>query len=155
MKVYMHITTPTMRAIDDTECTHAPPTRNPIFSPLKSALANLSTCPNSPSCLVDPLEQYTRALGHLRRVECVVRSSGLRSCIVVQTLRKWWPIIQPPPDSSFDSILKVERGSLKENRIFWIFWICTIFEPPRTRGTRISETTVKLLLTKSQKVLFS
>jgi len=142
-----YIMTPIMRAINDTECTHLHPSnRKPNVSPLKLVPENLSTCSNSPSCLVDSTGIVYESAGSppTCRVHCVIKRPSIVHC-GPKPPKMMANRPAPISDSSFNSIwglMKVERGSSKENSIFWIFWICAIFELPQTRGTRISEKTV-------------
>ena len=144
--VCTYVTTPIMRTINDTECTCAPPTRNPMSHPSNWPQQIWQHAPTVPAAWLTPLEPYTRALGPLRRVT-VKRPSIVHCGPKPPEMMANHPA--PISDSSFDSIwslLKVERSSSKGNSIFWIFWICAIFEPPQTRGTWISETTVLVLM---------
>jgi len=137
-KVYMHIMTLIMKQsmiLNIHTCTS---NQKPDVLPLKSAPANLSTCPNSPSCLVDSTRIVYESAGSppTCRVRCAIKRSSIMHC-GPKPLEMMANHPAQVSDSSFHSIwslLKVERGSSKENSIFWIFWICAIFKPPQTRG---------------------
>jgi len=71
-----------MRAINDTECTHLhlqPETR---CLALKSTPANLSTCPNSPSCLVDSTRTVYESAESpsICRVRCAIKWPSIMHC---------------------------------------------------------------------------
>jgi hypothetical protein len=79
-KVYVHITTPIMRAINNTHL--HPSNQKPDVSPFKSVPENLSTCSNSPSCLVDSTRIVYESAGSplTCRVRCVIKRPSIVHC---------------------------------------------------------------------------
>ena len=99
--VCTYVTTPIMRAINDTECTCAPPTRNPMSCPSNWPQQIWQHAPTVPTSWLTPLEPYTRALGPLQQVT-VKRPSIVHCGPKPPEMMANHPA--PISDSSFDSI---------------------------------------------------